>query len=234
MKARVLGALLLLVALPAVADIIEWRDENGVRHFTNVRGEVPGEYQDSAQVVVDEVARRRAMLEADDPVRESVRALAGRRSARRAARQADVARAYQDGVADGFDRSATAYATGGMGGGGGGGGVVVNGPLAVAVGGGSDGYGPDGGMAPFGGGFWGFDPYFYPLVTTSFDQGRSRHLTLRMLMQDQFAIDRAGPYMYVERLIPPFGYVPLGPRLSPVLGRGLPNSVPFNAQVITR
>jgi hypothetical protein len=32
--------------------------------------------------------------------------------------------------------------------------------------------------------------YPYPLVTTSFDRGRSRHLTLRMLMQDKLSVER--------------------------------------------
>lgn len=125
MKTGLLTVGLFLLAAPTWADIIEWRDENGVRHFTNMRAEVPGEYREAAQVI-------------------------------------------------------------------------------------------------------------YPLVTTSFDQGRSRHLTLRMLLQEQFAVDRAGPYMFVERLIPPFGYVPMGPQLSPILARGLPNSVPLTARVITR
>jgi hypothetical protein len=64
-------------------------------------------------------------------------------------------------------------------------------------------------------------PYFYPeypLVTTSFDRGRSRHLTLRMLLQDQFQLDRDGPYVY-QRSLPP----PRGPNLRVVLPRGLPH-----------
>lgn len=227
MKAGLLSVLLLVVAASARADIIEWRDEHGVRHFTNVRGEVPGEYREVAQVVVDEVARREVSQATAEPEEGSMRTPAGHRGLRRGVRQARAEDAAHECTGGG----SAAESWVGVGGGGG---VVVNGPLAVAVAGGADGGAPYGGMEPFGGGSWGFDPYYYPLVTTSFDQGRSRHLTLRMLLQDQFAVDRAGPYMFVERLIPPFGYVPMGPRLSPVLARGLPNSVPLTAQVITR
>jgi len=233
MKACVLGMIVWFLAAPAMGDIIEWRDANGVRHFTNVRGEVPGDYQESAQVVVNEVARRQASHESDDEAAavEASCTVSPRRAGRRASRLNGLANAaYDPRVEQAYDGNATAGAGGGAGGGGGG--VVITGPLAVAVGGGNDGYAADG--PPYGGGYWGFDPYYYPLVTTSFDNGRSRHLTLRMLLQDQFAIDRAGPYMYVERLIPPYGYLPFGPRLSPVLARGLPNSVPIGAQVITR
>ena len=234
MNGRLLGVLLLCVAAPAWADIIEWRDEHGVRHFTNVRAEVPGAYSDAAQVVIDEAARREVSQPADEAGEEPMRLPVGRRGLRRQARQTESASDYQECAAGGIVRGQWVDAGGGIGAGGGGGGVVVNGPLAVAVAGGADGDGAGGTMVPFGGGPWGFDPYFYPLVTTSFDQGRSRHLTLRMLLQDQFAVDRAGPYMFVERLVPPFGYVPMGPRLSPILARGLPNSVPLTAQVITR
>ena len=78
-----------------------------------------------------------------------------------------------------------------------------------------------------------YDPYWaygQPLVTTGFDRGRSRHLTLRLLLQDQFAIDREGPYGYVERFPPP-----LGPRLAPFMRRGLPSyTVPYGGLVVTR
>jgi hypothetical protein len=93
--------------------------------------------------------------------------------------------------------------------------VNIHGPLAVASANVDAGY-PD------------FVPY-YPLVTTSFDRGRSRHLTLRMLLQDQFQLDRDGPFFY-ERLNP----VGLGPGLHPFLPRGLPNRVPRGARVLFR
>src|SRR2546430_2574452 len=44
----------LLLALPAAADIIEWRDRDGVRHFTNLKEEIPPENREAAHVVVDE------------------------------------------------------------------------------------------------------------------------------------------------------------------------------------
>jgi hypothetical protein len=79
--------------------------------------------------------------------------------------------------------------------------LAINGPLAVAT--------ANNAQFPFG------YPLEYPLVTTSFDRGRSRHLTLRMLLQDQFQLDRDGPYVYYP------GPPGLGPNLHPVLPRGL-------------
>ena len=72
-------------------------------------------------------------------------------------------------------------------------------------------------------------PWYYPFVTTSFDRGRSRHQTLRMLLQDQFQLDRDGPYAY-ERWNQPG----LGPALAPFLNRGLPFPVQQYGRVIYR
>jgi hypothetical protein len=66
-------------------------------------------------------------------------------------------------------------------------------------------------------------------VTTGFDRGRSRHQTIRMLLQDQFAIDRDGPYAY-QRWDQPG----LGPALAPFLSRGLPYGVSQYGRVIYR
>jgi hypothetical protein len=80
-----------------------------------------------------------------------------------------------------------------------------------------------------GGGYgYGYPYAEYPLVTTSFDRGRSRHLTLRMLLQDQFQLDRDGPFFH-ERM--PIG---VGPGLNPFLPRGLPNRIPPGARVLFR
>jgi hypothetical protein len=95
--------------------------------------------------------------------------------------------------------------------------VTFNGPLAVAN---SESHSNDA--------TYPLDDY-YPFVTTSFDRGRSRHRTLRMLLQDQFQLDRDGPYVY-ERINP----IGLGPRLQPLLARGLPNRIPPGHRVLFR
>jgi len=59
--------------------------------------------------------------------------------------------------------------------------------------------------------------------------GRSRHQTLRMLLQDQFAIDRAGPYAYNRWDRPG-----VGPALAPFLPRGLPLPVQQYGRVLYR
>ena len=41
MKAIAYAAVLCLLSAVASADIIEWRDANGVRHFTNMKDDVP-------------------------------------------------------------------------------------------------------------------------------------------------------------------------------------------------
>ena len=141
----------------------------------------------------------------------------------------DIARldeAYRAGLTAGltFAASDNGGATGGGGGGGGaasGGTVEINGPLAVANARSTD----EG---------FGFNPYvgwggYYPFVTTGFDGGRSRHQTLRMLLQDQFAIDRAGPYAYNRWDRPG-----VGPALAPFLPRGLPLPVQQYGRVLYR
>jgi hypothetical protein len=110
------------------------------------------------------------------------------------------------------------------GGGGGGGGVQINGPLAVASNRASEGSGVG---YPYG--FYPPWPWYYPFVTTGFDGGRSRHQTLRMLLQDQFAIDRDGPFAY-QRWDQPG----IGPALAPFLPRGLPFPVDQYGRVIYR
>ena len=104
--------------------------------------------------------------------------------------------------------------------------LQVNGPLAVAS--------APSQPAPAYADPYAYPPYYYPLVSTSFDHGRSRYLTLRMLLQDQFALDREAPFVFDERLIPPFGHPPLDVNLSPFLPRGLPHGFPTRTLVIVR
>ena len=206
-------AILLAWSGTATADIIEWQDSDGVRHYTNLKGEVPKEEASTARVVVDELARQSTPSEA--AAAPPALPAEPRREAAVVYDRSEMSEAYLRGLERGL---ATA---GVIAGGGGGGGVQINGPLAIAKG---------GSPAPY------YDYYYpghLPFVTTSFDRGRSRHLTLRLLLQDQFAIDRAAPFVFEERLVPPFGAPPLSVDLNPFLPRGLPHGFPRDTRVIT-
>lgn len=211
------GALIaiLLLAGTARADIYEWRDASGARHFTNSKEGVPSEYQSSAHVLIADWARPVIAADAAAP-RPAVQPV------ERAPAEAEVvteAGRWREGFDAGV-RTALEIAAGG-GGGGSGGTVQINGPLAVSSARTSDAFGGAGFYPPW--------PWYYPFVTTSFDRGRSRHQTLRMLLQDQFQIDRDGPYAY-QRWDQPG----LGPGLAPFLSRGLPYGVSQYGRVIYR
>ena len=209
-----LASVLLLAADAASADIIVWRDANGVRHFTNRADIVPAEHRGAAEVLIVDAPHAAAPVA---PLRAPESPPAG-------AMVASDRAAIEDAYRAGLDDALSLVAGGGGGGAAAGGSVQINGPLAVTtvherqdVGG----WGPyawDGG--------W---PGYYPFVTTGFDRGRSRHQTLRMLLQDQFQIDRDGPYAY-DRWDEPG----LGPALAPFLPRGLPVSVRQYGRVIYR
>lgn len=184
--------ILLLSAVCVRADIIEWRDAHGVRHYTNLREEIPAAHRDAAQVVIDEKVRR-----APEPLpAESIRDQAAEppRQAQVVYDRAVVVDAYSAGLERGMElaRGGEVAVQGGS--------VQIHGPLAIA-------------HAPAAPAVVYPHPYAYPWVTSSFDRGRSRHLTLRMLMQDQFLLDREGPYAFA-------GYVP--PPVVPYLSRGGP------------
>lgn len=200
---RVSVLALVLIALPSVAraDIYMWRDPHGVKHYTNAKGLVPADA--GASVVLEEPPQPPAPDAAAAPLpvpsREVKPAADAENVFDRGAMAAAYAAGWQQGIAAaqqiraGAPAPAAAPVS-----------IQFNAPLAVAASGG-------GGYAPS---WW---DYNYPaLVTTSFDNGRSRHLTMRMLLQDQFAIDRDGPYLIVDR------FPPLGPNLQTVLPRGLP------------
>lgn len=212
MARRWLMMFALLVADAALADIIVWRDAEGVRHFTNRADAVPAEHRPVAEVLIVHTPRPEgpaAPLSApgqppDGPVVATDR------------------QRIEDAYQAGFDAGLSLIAGGGGGGAAAGGAVQINAPLAVTTVSQRD----DAGWGPYWGADW---RGYYPFVTTGFDRGRSRHQTLRMLLQDQFQLDRDGPYAY-DRWDQPG----LGPALAPFLPRGLPVSVRQYGRVIFR
>jgi Domain of unknown function (DUF4124) len=189
------------------AEIYEWRDGAGNRHFTNVIDQVPAEQRNNPKVLVREVIRSAA----DELALPSAAQAPGAELPRealviydRAGAAGDYSAGLRDGLALAEDRGQPVS-------------VTINGPLAVAN---SESLASDAAYP--------VDDY-YPFVTTSFDRGRSRHRTLRMLLQDQFQLDRDGPYVY-ERINP----IGLGPHLQPFLARGLPNRIPPGHRVLFR
>jgi hypothetical protein len=198
-----------------VADIYQWVDADGVRHYTNLLAEVPVAQRATMRVVVDEQARR---LPAESPVAVAAEPAPVAEAAREGSGTAErvrVCEAYVDGLVRGFEAGqALAAAPADA--------VEINGPLAMA----------QATSAPAPG--WVVDWPYEPLVTTAFDRGRSRHLTLRMLLQEQFAIDRGAPYVYPERFLPPYQHAPIGVGLNPFLPRGLPHGAPRHTRVVVR
>ena len=138
---------------------------------------MPKEYLGSVHVMVDETARQPAPAgAAEEPAPAAPAPEAPSHAAEMVAQRLEESRAYWDGVRAGLEWGrSTPTDTG----------VSITGPLAVA-----NAYAP----APVDV----FRPE-YPLMTTSFDRGRSRHLTLRLLLQDEFAVDREGPFIYPQR-----------------------------------
>jgi hypothetical protein len=202
-------AWLALLSAPLRADIYEWRDAQGNRHFTNDMVNVPEVHQARVKVIATGVPSPpgpeapAAPIEAEEPRREPV--VIYDHSVR--------PDSYEQGLRDGLALARSIAGAEEPS-------VRIQGPLAVAN------ASPSIDIAPW-------YPAYYPFVTTSFDRGRSRHLTLRMLLQDQFQLDRDGPYA-VERLGLPRGR--LG--LRPFLPRGLPQDRSLrqlrHSRVITR
>lgn len=209
---RVLAAAVALCLCPVLVrgEIVSWTDEEGVRHYTNVRDDVPEIYLDTIETVVKDTPRR-----SEPQPAESAPAYPGRRERPRMAQvvygdtrpSEDYVRGFLEGVA--FRRQ---QERGGID-------IDITGPLAVAA--------ATGGTAPR---IDAYVPGGYPFVTTAFDRGRSRHLTLRMLLQDQFQMDRGAPYIYEARFLAPG----LGLDLNPFHPRGLPRRFPRDLRVIRR
>jgi len=202
-----LAASFLLLSNGAGAEIYEWHDESGSRHFTNLIDEVPADQRNNPRIIVRESKRDGG--DAPEVSSSSPAPAEERREAVVVSNRSRHVRDYSAGLRDGLrllaDRDDAVN-------------VTVNGPLGVAS---SESYSVDADYH--------VDSYYYPFVTTSFDRGRSRHRTLRMLLQDQFQLDRDGPYLY-ERINP----IGLGPRLQPFLARGLPHRIPPGHRVLFR
>lgn len=207
MRTITLVAVLSVLSSAATADIIEWQDASGVRHYTNLKEEVPKESRDAAQVVVNEAARWPAGVAVGSPAAPQTASEEPRREAEVVYDRSQTS-AYIEGWRAGIAANMPSENSGGS--------VQINGPLAVAN-----------ALAPSPYPAY-VAPYYYPFVTTSFDRGRSRHLTLRMLLQHQFALDRDGPFAYIDYRQPP------SIALNPFLPRGLPHHAPSVTRVITR
>ncbi len=181
----------------ARAEIYVWQDSEGVRHYTNVREEIPAEATDTLRVLVQEPPHAEPEAEAKVATPETPEP-SPPRQAQVVYNRTALDAAYAEGWQEGMERAAQLRAAAPPVS------VEVNGPFVAAVGGATA-----------------FSASAYPvapLVTTSFDRGRSRHLTLRMALQDQFALDRDGPVLFEERFFAP----PAGPRSC--LSRGLSNA----------
>ena len=119
MKSRfhiVLAVILTSLPLAASADILEWTDNAGVTHYTNLKAEVPS--QQAVQVVVDEqVWVPRGPAEPDEKRQDPVAP-----PQPPPLPEDEVSRAYVAGVESGLARNVS---TGGS--------VYIAGPLAVTI-----------------------------------------------------------------------------------------------------
>lgn len=208
----ILVAAVLLLLLPTIgaAEIVAWVDSQGVRHYTNVPEEIPETYRDSVRTVVREMPRTEEPPPAE-PSRRELDRPARRRLAQVVYDRPELSEDYVRGFREGLAQARVSAR---------GGDVNIHGPLAVS-------------RAEARTPYVVADPYYtdpYPFVTTAFDRGRSRHLTLRMLLQDQFQLDRASPYVYPARFLSPR----LGVDLNPFHNRGLPRRFPRETRVILR
>jgi len=202
-----------LVATAARADILEWQDAEGVRHYTNLKDEVPPEQP--SRVVVDERARQPqaspAAPAAEEKPQASARELAEpRRDTAVADDRAEASHAYLEGLENGLELARSVNA---------GGSAYVSGPLVVTISGStpSEVYSPPwySGYYPFSTGYYPFVSGYYPLVTTAVGRHRFHRHDKEMAQ--------------VERPVFPFtstaGPPPLGLPVGPVL-RGFSTTSP--------
>lgn len=159
------------VAGPVAADILEWRDEKGGVHLTNVPEEIPKDRRSTARVVVAEPDR--AGTEDDQVAASPAPRRRTRKPKSEPARQAQViydrplpSAGYEEGVRRGWElgRAAGEATAGGA--------PLPTSNARAAV--------PDVVGVPY--------PYLPPTcgarIGSGFDGGRSRHRTLRLAQQE--------------------------------------------------
>ncbi len=214
--------------IAASAQIYQWTDESGARHFTNDPEEIPESERERAEVVVRK--RRVEVAAAPAPAAQAAEAVIAseaaqvsllarearrleterwrlRRERARRERERMEPRQAQVVYDRSLERAAPPVASTQP--------VVqdvqlnVSGPLAV-----SQVYVEQSNASaydPYGYGAYGYDPYAYgPAISTAFDRGRYRHRTVRMWLQRHFQYDRDGPYFYQpprQRHLPAFDVV---------------------------
>ncbi len=166
---------LLLASTMGRADVIEYRDHEGVRHFTNIAAEVPEEYRDVAKNVISEEQWRSKAPEPAPP------AAVVPPPPPRVVRAAVPEAVYRDGFDAGlaYGRAAAAPAprpevVQPQ--------VIINAPVPVPV--------PD------------YSWSLPPVQFSAFDGGRTRHITRRMIEQNLAWHDEPyfnyGPPVFVQ------------------------------------
>jgi hypothetical protein len=151
------------VATAARADILEWQDPDGVRHYTNLKDEVPPDQP--SRVVVDERARQPQASAVTPAAEEKPQGSTGeqaepRRDTAAAEDRADAAHAYVEGLENGLELARSVNA---------GGNTYISGPLVVTTSGStpSDSAPWYSGYYPPSTGYYPFVPGYYPLVATA-------------------------------------------------------------------
>ena len=188
MNVLAFGTALLVLSAPAAADIFGWRDADGVLHYTNLQSQVPAEQRHAVRVVVDERGRQtegktETGCELPAEVAQPVLASEPRRQAQAVYDPSALAAAYIAGVEHGLAAAGAASGEHAAS-------VSVRGPLAVA-------------NAHSGPPYYEYLPDGFPLLTTPFDRGRSRFLTIRQLLDDELQILRERPFVYPPLLVRP-------------------------------
>ncbi len=231
MKSAVVVVILVGWLGVAVADIIVWQDDDGVSHYTNLKGEVPKEQEDTTRVVVDEAARQPAATTVPVGAEEvTPRAPEPQAHTGVVSDPTEVTDAYVRGVLRGIESArSAAESAGGTAGDHGDTIVQINGPLAVVNTATPEPYYQPYYQSSYP---WFYAPGFFPGVATPFLDGRARRLHRQLnanfLPFEQRVVSPAGrpplgvaldPITLRERVVPPAGLPPLGVALDPLLVR---------------
>lgn len=217
MKYPVVIAILLSWMGTAGADIIEWQDTDGVRHYTNLKAEVPKEQEGSTRVVVDELARQSAGASSSPVVAEpAAEPVTPRHDSEVVDDPSQMIDAYVRGLQQGLD-VAGLIAAGDRGGG-----VQINGPLAVTQ---VTNPAPYASPAPYYDGFYpgyypfGYYPFgYYGVVGTPFHRGHARHRGLPRQRQFQSITEREAVFLFHQTPVSTFGTSRVGRGLDPFPG----------------